>query len=73
MLLKDIRIFYGATTFSALVIASNPFFHAQTKNIELNFHFFREKVFDLSLAPTSLQIFFTEAFPSPQQYEPHVV
>ena len=49
-LLKDLGIFLTHTPIlwydnvSALAIASNPVFHAQTKHIEVNFHFVRERV-----------------------------
>ena len=49
-LLKDLGIYLSqppilwCDNVSALAIASNPFFHARTKHIEVDFHFIRERV-----------------------------
>jgi hypothetical protein len=50
MLLKDLRVVLPmpptlwCDNISALAFASNPVFHACTKNIEIDYHFVREKV-----------------------------
>jgi hypothetical protein len=45
---------------SALAFASNPIFHAQSKHIEVDYHFVREKVANKDIlhqhVPTSLQL-----------------
>jgi hypothetical protein len=50
MLFKEIDIFLQVPSvlwcdnLSALALASNPVFHAQTKHIEVDYHFIQEKV-----------------------------
>jgi len=50
MLLKDIHVFLSTTptiwcdNVSALALASSPIYHANTKHIEVDYHFVREKV-----------------------------
>lgn len=57
---------------SALDLASNPIFHARTKNIEVDYHFVRQKVLnqDLMIKYIStidpLVDLFTKSQPSPR-------
>lgn len=50
MVLKDLLVFIPQApviwcdSVSALALAANPVFHAQTKHIEIDFHFIRKKI-----------------------------
>lgn len=50
MVLKDLGIYLCSPptlwcdNLSALMLASNPMFHAQMKHVEVDYHFIREKV-----------------------------
>ena len=75
-LLKDLGIFLSqipilwCDNVSTLVIASNPVFHAQTKHIEVDFHFVRERVLRKDLVVKFVSItdqladIFTKSFPT---------
>ena len=78
MLLRDFGIFLPqppllwCDNVSALAIASNPVYHAQTKHIEVDYHFVREKVLKRDLlvkfisTHDQLTDLFTKGLPSPR-------
>lgn len=78
MLLRDLGIFLSnppllwCNNVSALAIASNPFFHACTKHIEMDYHFVRERVLKCDLlfkyisSHDQIADIFTKGLPSPR-------
>ena len=78
MLLQDLGVFLPlppllwCDNVSALVIASNPMFHARTKHIEVDYHFVCERVLKRDLlvkfisSSDQLVDIFTKGLPSPR-------
>ena len=78
MLLQDLGVFLPlppllwCDNVSALVIASNPMFHARTKHIEVDYHFVCERVLKRDLLVTFISSYdqlvdiFTKGLPSPR-------
>jgi hypothetical protein len=56
MLFKELQIPLQATphiwcdNMGAIALASNPFYHARTKHVEVDYHFIREKVLHKDIA-----------------------